>query len=518
MSDCAALEAPPASIAGPVLYDSITKRRTLLVTPRGDDRLVAGVVHNTMPLDVAVERLEANVTLRMLPGKYYRAVEIQAKKGDAEAPIVIEGVLETGAPQTHICGTNAAGSIYPKLPDRDDYAFFKLIKCEHVVFKDFQFESCWPSFIYAEASSYLTIKNVHGQDGSYGVFLRGPGARGLEVADSSWTQDPTGTLWSTIDWGQSHHGGYAYYNGAFVGGVDHAGDIVIRGNSITHAYNGVRFATSETARSAILHRFNVNVQIFENHFENIRDNAIEPEQTLLNWHIHDNWIKNVHAAFSMHDFYGGYLYIYGNFLWFDDRGGADYQDNRGGKIYKLRHKGPLPEKPIHVFHNSMYTRTYLIKKARTVYFSHRNNAVEFCSPADHADCLCMPDRAMTQDFPVVQTAEGVEPSPWEPSVRFENDACNRVFQQGWPGTNPNVSIRVLPDLGFVDAAKGKLALKPESLLRTTAKPFTLRENVDLTPGQNDWTSARNGAPPLHIGAWQDDEKITLPFVRAAILD
>ncbi|WP_299617208.1 hypothetical protein [Pelagibius sp.] len=511
MNTCDDLEKPPGSIGPAIFKDPESDRRIILATPCGDERLYRGRVHHTFPLDQAVERLVGGTTLRLLPGKYYRAVDVKAKRGGESDPIVIEGSLgPDGSLQSQICGTNAAGAIYPDLPTRNDYAFFKVRGCRHLILRQMHVESCWPSFVYAEHSSSLTVEGVVGQDGTYLVFVRGPDSRDIAVRGCRWVQDPTGTMWSAIDWSHTHHGPYAYYNGALVGGIDLESGLEVVGNVVEHAYNGVRFTTSAKSKNEILGRFNVNVRIHGNEFSNIRDNVIEPERTLINWHISDNRMKNTHAPFSIHDFVGGYLYIYGNRIWFDDRGGADYQGHRGGKIFKLRPKGPMPDHPIHIFHNSVYSRTFLIKKARSRNFVHRNNAVQFCEPSAHdLPCLCRGCREFLNKFPV----DGDEhPLPWDKSVVFDGDASNRSFGKTLADAGQEENGIKRDQLGFVDPLSGDFALLAQSPLRDAGLVFTLESKRDLPEDQLSWSNwARPGRP--HIGAVQkEDGAITLPFV------
>jgi hypothetical protein len=508
MATCEERDKPPRSIGSAILKDEEPGRTVILVTPRGDERLYRGAVRHTFSFIDAVARLSDGVTLRLLPGKYYRAVQLVRKRGTAEKPIVIEGCMDDGRPLSHICGTNAAGSIYPKLPDWGDYAFIKLRECEHVVIQGFRVESCWPCFVYAERSTAVTVRNVTGQDGTYLVFLRGPDARGLAVTDCRWEQDPTGALWSMIDWEQSHHGAYAYYNGALAGGVDVHGDIEVARNVVRNAYNGIRFATSTDRREAILGRFNVNARIHDNAFINIRDNAVEPEHTLLNWHIYRNTVRNAHAPFSIHDFHGGYLYIYANRLWFDDRGGADYQDNRGGKIYKLRRKGPLPDHPVHIFHNSIYSRTFLIKEARSRHLIHRNNAVQFCAPDDHPACMCQGDRSFLSEFPV----DGdLQPLPWDATVLFDGDASSQCFSPALLAAGQESCGVVEADLGFADPRSGDFAPRAGSPLLEAGLTFTLESGRDLPEGQPSWSNWPHPGRP-NIGAVQATGEIECPFV------
>ena len=501
MIDCEALESPPGTILPAWFTDPVTKRRTVLVSPLGDERLFDGAVHHTLTLEQAVSRAEDGVTIKLLPGKYYRAVSLVGKRGTAEAPIVIEGTVDgDGTPRSHICGTNAAGSIYPDLPGWVDYAFFRLRNSAHVRIRNLKVESCWPCFVYGERTHHLDVEDIDAQDGTYLAFLRGPGAHNLSVRRCRWIQDPTGSMWNAIDWQYTHHGAYAYYNGALLGGVDVERNIEVEGNHVRNAFNGVRFTTTLKDEAGVMGKFNVNCRIFSNRFENIRDNAVEPEITFLNWHVFANEIKNVHSPFSIHDVSGGYLYLYANRIWFDDRGGADYQCNRGGKIYKLRRKGVLPDYPFHVFNNSLYTRTFLIKKARAKLFFHRNNAVQICSPGDHAKCLCRPGRQFLNAFPV---GENEQPLPWDDTVVFDGDATNKPFDDVLHQNRQEAHGVFAPDLGFEDPLRGNFRLRKGSPLRAAGLVFDLHPETDLPPGSPPWRNWTGDGRP-NIGALQDD--------------
>ena len=513
MQNCDALEKPPATYESAILPDPDSRdgegRRIILVTPRGDERFYRGRIHHTFSFADAASRAEPGTTLHLLPGKYYRAVDLSGKRGEPDKPIIIEGAVDgDGRPLAHICGTNAAGSIYPDLPDRHDYAFIKLRRCRYIVIRHLQIESCWPSFIYAEGTHHLTVEHISGQDGSYLAFIRGPGAHTIAMRHCTWEQDPTGTLWSAIGWKATHHGAYAYYNGALLGGIDVHGDIEVAGNTVINAFNGVRFTTSSKDPEHIRGRFNVNARIHHNRFDNIRDNVFEPEETLLNWHIHDNLVRNTHAPFSIHDFHGGYLYIYNNRIWFDARGGSDYQTNRGGKIYKFRPLGPMPDRPIHVFHNSLYSRTFLIKKAQVRNFIHRNNAVQFCTPEHHPECLCQAGRRFLKKFPMTIRDDKEVMLPWDESVIFDWDASSTPFGKELKTQEKN-GVRE-DDLGFVDPRKGDFTLTPHSPLRAAGLAFTLAPEKDLPKGQAAWQNWPGGGQPC-IGAHQDHGQIELPY-------
>jgi hypothetical protein len=346
-SQCDVLETMPDAIHPGVVRDD-GDPVFIYVTPRGDLRVpgpgvgaAAGRVTRTFSLDEALGIAGAGTTIQLLPGKYYRPAELTGVKASREKPLVIRGTSRDGAKLAHICGANAPTPIYPDLPEREDWAYLKLIRCENIVIEDLATESCWPCFIYAEDCRNITLRNVQAKDGLYLLFSRGSKARGFLVEDNDWTQDPTGTMWRELAWEDLHNGLYGYYNGALFGSIDCQGDVVFRRNKVRHAYNGIRMSCSSRDEH-VEGRFNLDVQIYENCFDYIRDNAVEPEVTALNWHVRHNVFYNCYAPLSFDFLSGGWWYIYGNEGWFDERPGLWYQDNRGGTILKLHDRQPFP--------------------------------------------------------------------------------------------------------------------------------------------------------------------------------
>lgn len=507
-SACDALEVMPDAIHPGILRED-GDPVLIYVSPRGDLRVpgsgpAAGRVTRTFSLDEALGVAGAGTTVQLLPGKYYRPAELIGVRATEERPLVIRGTSDGGAKLAQICGANAPTPIYPDLPERDDWAYLKLIRCENIVIEDLAVESCWPCFIYAEDCRNITLRDVRARDGLYLLFSRGSRARGFLIEDNDWTQDPTGTMWRELAFEDLHHGLYGYYNGALFGSLDCEGDVVFRRNRVRHAFNGIRMSCSSRG-AEIETRCNIDVVVSENCFEYIRDNAVEPEATAVNWHVRHNRFRNCHAALSFHAVLGGWWYIYGNEGWFDDRPGLWYQDNRGGTILKLHDEPPFPREdgPWFFFNNSWYTRTFLLKRSRTRQLTHVNNAYLFCNPADHPPCECRADRELLKDFPAGD-------AEWDPTVRFDHDLSSKPFgllrcrhgqeEQG-----------LVADPCFADPRRGDFRLNPDSKARGRGTPLVLRAGRDWS-GDQDWPVFEPGGPAPDIGARQGDTLIRpIPF-------
>lgn len=510
--DCDALERMPDTVHPGVVRQQESPV-LIYVTPRGDLRVpgmgpAAGTVTRTFTLDEALGIAGGGTTIQMLPGKYYRPAQLTGIRGSPEHPVIIRGSSRNGIKTVHVCGSNAATPLYPNLPERTDWAYLKLIRCRNVVIEDLWVESCWPCFIYAEDCQNITLRNVHGQDGLYLLFSRGADAQGFVIENNAWKQDPTETMWRELAFEDLHHGLYGYYNGALFGSVDCRGEVTFRHNLVHHAFNGIRMSCSER-NEAIKGQFNVDVQVYDNSFEFIRDNAVEPEATAINWHVRHNRFRNCHAPLSFHFLHGGWWYVYGNEGWFDERPGMWFQDNRGGTLLKLHSKEPFPDadKPWFVFNNSWLSRSYFLKKSATRHLTHVNNAYQFCDPSEYPACDCRNDRELVSGFP--------HDGAWSPTVRFDHDMSNKPFGD-LERTHLQEKRGILAgDLGFVDPRRGDFQLTGPSPARGMGEPLVLRAGSDWA-GEEDWPIASPDGRSPDIGARQGAELIrALPFRRYA---
>jgi hypothetical protein len=224
------------------------------------------------------------------------------------------------------------------------------------------------------------------------------------VEDNHWEQDPSGDIWSTIPWGITHHGSRQYLNGAFVGASSIAGGVIIRRNIMRNAYNAIRLKSEDCPET---NRCNMNVEIYDNSFEYLRDNPIEIERHAANWWVHGNRIHNSHAWFSMDGGRGGPHFVFSNVGWFDDIparlcrdeawanetevDGTPFKErecgrSRTGKVLKL---GNSMDLPVYVFHNSWYLRAAAGGGGVSGPMRFWNNALEFCTPSANDDA-CEP--------------------------------------------------------------------------------------------------------------------------------
>ena len=94
-------------------------------------------------------------------------------------------------------------------------------------------------------------------------------------------------------------------------------------------------------------QLNRNVDIADNCFSYIRDNAFEPERAANGWTIHGNTVCEVHAALSL-DNVEGAVYFYDNLLVSSVRPGGP---NSGGRAIKFLKHGDPPRLRLEVYGN-----------------------------------------------------------------------------------------------------------------------------------------------------------------------
>ncbi len=510
---------------------------TVYVTYKGDDRTVDGEIRKTYTLDEALRDLKPGETAQLLPGKYWAPachdpdnvahavplpIRLEGLRGEPGKPIVIKGLRE----HTILCGSNSAITGDPRLPERRHFAFFKLIDCAWITFEDLYVESCWPSFLYIEDSSYVTVRGLIGFDARYLIFARGEKTHHLLIENNAWRQDPSEALWRDILWTEVKEGDqdYVFYNGGIFGSVLTPGSVILRGNVICNAFNGIRMKGDPNR----VERYNCNVEIYDNVFFRIRDNPIEPEQSATNWVVRHNKIVNAHKWFSMDKTGGGFWYFFGNLGWFNDKPGQPADENTGGAVFKFDKKDPpFPERPWFAFNNSWYLRSNLIKDGKTQKFTHLDNAVLFCKPEDIAqwspDLPC-PGRARCSGC-------DMEPSPLEPeefhcagpdepdpgfirdpkflkgemaqSIAFDGDLTNKPFSAILTETGREEHGHADFHYEYAAPFVGDLQLLGQAR-KETGVGLTLRAGEDW-PGDFDWESARDGRAV--IGAWKDSHEL-----------
>jgi len=534
----------------------------------------------------AAERATPGSVIRIAPGTFSMSaddplVRIKGLQGSPDQPIVIQGTRgPAGSRPTIIDGGRSLdatlgmierfrqpGGRAPELDElikENQYRTRQAVNClvledvAYLVIEEFTMRNCWPTSIAFLSSHHITLR-ANTIVGSTYVFFLDHRSDHFVVEDSVWTQDdsgyapdesgyagrydPTpkpGRMWDTVPWGVSHHGSRAYLNGSLITSFGTRGDIVVRHNIIRNAYNGVRIRANHCEHP----QCNVNVEIYDNDFQFVRDNPVEPEDQAINWWIHHNRIYNAHGWFSLDGVGGGPIYIFGNVGWFDDKPArecipaiwaadstlqpdgtyaptteGECSHSRTGKVIKLGEGATELKEPIYVFNNSWYVRAPVVDGG-IAKFRAWNNATLFCDPNAIAPGMCVAEYETERNC--VQSAPGatdgvpnrfplgldrvpfvdcfgVSPSDnASHGISNHPDYPDRLAALGYPVGG------IHGDPGFVNGPMGDFRLRPDSLAR--GKGCTVIRAAD-----SSLACPEPGAEPApDIGAYQGEAAIEGP--------
>jgi hypothetical protein len=554
--------------------------------PPRDGPPITVEVSSLQELKQAAERATPGSVIRLSAGTYQvfagdPPIRFSGPQGLRDQPIIIQGAAgPAGSRPTIIDGSRRLdralalveqfGPSGGRSRDLDaliaqnQYRTAKAVNClvfegaANVIIEGLTIRNCWPTSAVFLSSHYVTLRANTIVGSTYPFFVDGQSDH-FVVEDSVWTQDDSGyapdesgysghyelrpkpgRMWDTIPWGVAHHGSRAYLNGGLIGSFGTRGDIVVRHNVLRNAYNGLRMRANRCEYSEC----NVNVEIYDNDFQFIRDNPIEPEDHAINWWIHHNRIYNAHAWFSLDGVGGGPIYIFGNVGWFDDKpsrrcvpsdwaadrtlqadGYAPTADNecsrsRTGKVIKLGPGRIELKEPIYVFNNSWYVRAPLVEGG-IAKFRAWNNATLFCDPDEVAPGMCVAEFRMGEQC--AQSAPGVTVStPNRFPIGLDQVPFIDCFAAAGAGATASDGISNHPDFpeklaelgypvsglhadpGFADPRNGDFRLRPDSLARGSGCTVTRAQDGSLT------CVSSSGAMRPDMGAYQQNVLIEGP--------
>jgi hypothetical protein len=302
----------------------------------------------------AVERAKEGDTILLGAGNYKLGVGMSLV-GTPEKPIKIVGT-----------GTNTKIELIAK-----DKKFCLAFKDSHFVeLHNLHFSNCGELFVFIQNSTYFTFKNIVFVGGRFPIYATGEHTHHILMDSIFWNQDPAGRVYGEIPWSESHHGNYAHLNGSIIYASGIAGSVILRNSTIKNAFNGIRMKGVKEKIGLT----NMNVEIYNNFFENIRDNPVEPEVDATNWWVHHNKIKDAHAYFSFTGVAGGQWYIFRN-IGISEK--VLIGEHSGGKILKFENYGPLPTGPFLVFNNSWLGQRPIATGGESRNLQYINNAHQF---------------------------------------------------------------------------------------------------------------------------------------------
>lgn len=393
------------------------------VSVDGDARFFEGRRVACLRFQDAIDHAGAGDEIVLTPGVYREPVRIEGKRAiriRSDGSATLDGGRNVLRPPGH--------------PRREHFAFIKILDCCGIEIADATIQNAWPTAIYIENSQDIAIRGMDLNGATYGIYARGTQTRGIVVEHCTWIQNHD--IWDRVPWKDIHDPPTPRreLDGDFFRSIDIRGDVVVRHNFISQAFNGVHLFASEDAHEDEINR---NVWIYRNTFAFIRDSAVEAEYVAKNWFVFENVIYNCHSWFAFELCRGGFWYIFSNRGWFDRRPGPPGDCNAGGGVIKTNKvKDPdidrfLPRHGTYMFNNSFYLRSSYMKKGKLRNLRHFNNAIEYADADLHPKDLVDPGQRMIGVGPPSPRCDGVRArgesftTDWTKlEIRFENDVCN----------------------------------------------------------------------------------------------
>lgn len=355
-------------------------------------------------LQEALDKASAGDRIQLQAGKYDRVYTISRRRGTSNNQIVIEPARDIDPQECRISqGISAEefrptsnrlaqrsldiGYRFPGLYPWIDDACLRIFRCEHITVKGIHFCQSWPTHIFVQASRDIVIQNCHFEDATFCIGASGSVTRDITVEHCTWTQDTVpNRIWHQIPWYRIHGGtvdlagDYRLFDGDFFRSNEISGGVTIRHCEIKAAFNAIH--GYNTSLQAPLNR---DFNIYQNKFEQIRDNVFEPEDGASNWWFHHNDLIDVHKWFSIECVTRGSMFIFSNTGSFRTQQGSDpfpgdTDENNGGAVFKALRKATDARGPfdnLNVFHNSFITRSRYIKKGLLPGLNHMNNAISY---------------------------------------------------------------------------------------------------------------------------------------------
>ncbi len=313
---------------------------------------------NPSNLQQALDALKPGAELELAPGKYSGHFVLR-RSGTEHRPIRIRA----SGPGVVFSGVGP--------PVKTGAPCLLLERVSWVHLEGIEANDCWPRFVAISSSRYLVLRKLTVTGGRQAIFAEGD-SHHIAALESSWTQNLG--IWKNESWESLHHGSQSHFNGAFFGSIDIPGDILIRGNTIRHAFNGVRMIAGDSSK-------NRNVVIRDNLFEFVRDNPVEPEGFATNWWVFGNHFHQVHAWFSFDGVEASRFLIFGN-TGTNTETPCDSQTNHcRGTVLKSDDAKTRRRREVWVFNNSWIQRAPFLARGNFKGLRLWNNAVEFVDGA-----------------------------------------------------------------------------------------------------------------------------------------
>jgi len=458
-------------------------------------------------IQAKINEAEPGTVIKLQKGVYRDPITIRGLNGNAANPIIIQGgpqvIFDGGVSFEEFQPTaiewtwrNTENGRYPGLYDDASCAFIRLFECSHVVIEGILFRGFWPTIIYFFDSTDLHFNDLNMLEGTFAIYGEGDGSKKILVENCNWLQDISERkLWFELGWTGLHdviktENSARAFDGAFFRTRNIKGEVVIRNNTVLHAANGVHMFNRKPGENRL--GLNNNVQIYNNCFSYIRDNAIEPERKAINWWVFGNQLENCHKPFSLGLDTAGYFYIFGNSIWSNSKPGVG-ESHTGGAIFKIDKKYKNIVGPFYIFNNSFYSKSCYMKKGQIPSLCHWNNAIVYCDVEVESNSDFCSKKSFFKGF-------SSEWNKWK--IEFDNDLyIHHDFPSSPKYEIYNITNFLVEDPLFLNPKEGCMEIGVNSPALNSGRAVKLK-----MPNGKFW----DAPVPVSIGSWQRNFNIDGP--------
>ncbi len=448
---------------------SAATKKYFVSTSGNDSNSGSDVKHAFATITKAVNSADAGDSVFVMPGLYKKLIEVNGRNGMPEKPIFLIGYSSDPKKYPVIDGGAAA----PGVDMHFDWIHFE--NSSWIEVSRLKFQNGWTFPIDVKNSSYLTFRDCNFEGGKRVINVGGALSHHILVEKCYWNQGGE-YLWRVEKddkgveaWLSMHHVNMSYFNGSIIDFSGSGGSIVVRGNKIVNAFNGVRYRGQPG--------FDTNVEIYDNEVSQVRDNDFEPEYYTYNLHIYHNRSHNIHRNLSIDNVEGGLIFYYGNVITTDD---DDWTRKICSGIWKIYGKDRVLSYPIYDFNNSYYSVGKLLEpKPDMARVNHFNNAFFFLRDSSW------------------------QYQSWNDENHFDYDITNQKWLDNFVKNNQEQHGRVA-DIKFRNGKTGDLRLRKDSPGIDAGKVMAFEDF--------GWKQSFTGNAP-DVGAFEGENLIDGPPFR-----